>query len=72
MVDRQVRLLTCGFVFAIAGCGPLQTPLPPRLDDEGQKTVDQAWDNTLSEANRFDKQTLLDILMCTRVPVRRR
>jgi hypothetical protein len=51
---------------ALAGCGPLQTPLPQRPNAEGQRAIDEAWDKALRPVERFDHQTLLDILMCTK------
>lgn len=66
-MTRFRSLWWCGCVFALAvGCGPMQTPLPRRLKDEDQKEVNEAWENALSQANRYDNQTLLDILIVTR------
>jgi hypothetical protein len=63
---RQFLFLLVCFVIAsvLIGCGgPLQTPMPPRLDDDGQKTIDDAWEKALAPVNRHDHQTLLDLLM---------
>ncbi len=51
---------------AVAGCGPMQVPMPPRLDDEGQKKIDEGWDRALQPVEHFNHQTLLDMLMVTR------
>lgn len=62
----KARLFACVFAFWLTvGCGPLQRPLPLRLDDEGQKAVDEAWDKVMARVDRFDNQTLLDILIVT-------
>ncbi|WP_171472215.1 hypothetical protein [Frigoriglobus tundricola] len=50
---------------ALAGCGPLQAPLPARLDDGQQKAVNESWEQTLSPVDRFSKQSLLDFLLLT-------
>ena len=62
----NVRLLACGFAFWLAaGCLPMQVPLPQRLDDEGQKAVNDAWERVLVPVGRHDNQALLDILVVT-------
>jgi hypothetical protein len=61
---KRLFLFLCCCLFAGA-CGPLQTPMPPRLDDEGQKAIDESWDKALSPVNRFDHQALLDVLIGT-------
>jgi hypothetical protein len=63
---NRLHILVCGFVgLAVSGCGPLQAPLPARLDDEQQKAINESWDKALSPVNRFDNQSLLDILITT-------
>jgi hypothetical protein len=37
----------------------------PRLDDEGQKKIDEAWEKALSPLDRLDHQKLLDALIGT-------
>lgn len=62
----RLHILLCGFVgVALSGCGPLQAPLPARLDDEQQKAINESWDKALSPVNRFDNQSLLDLLITT-------
>jgi hypothetical protein len=48
---------------AMTGCGPLQAPMPARPDADVQKQIDEAWDKALGPVDRFDHQTLLDLLM---------
>jgi len=43
-----------------AGCGPMLSPMAPRLDVETQQKVDQIWNNLLTPVDRVDRQTLLD------------
>jgi len=56
------------FVLAltVAGCGPLQMPMPERPDAEQQKAIDDAWDKAVRPVDRYAHQTLLDILVATR------
>lgn len=63
----SVVLIAFGLILlGNTGCGPLQVPLPPRTDEKGQKEIDLAWNQALQPLNRFDHQTLLDILMETK------
>jgi len=62
---NRIFILFCSLGVALSGCGPLQTPLPARLDDEHQKSVNESWDKALSPPNRFNSQSLLDILLTT-------
>jgi hypothetical protein len=39
--------------------------MPPRLDDESQKEIEESWDKALTPVNRFDRQELLDALIGT-------
>lgn len=52
-------------VLAVVGCGPMQAPMPVRLEGEGQKQFDEAWNDALRPVDRFDHQTVLDFLMVT-------
>ena len=62
----KVRFLICGFVvWLAAGCGPMQRPLPPRLDPEGQKEINDAWETVMGRVDRFDNQAMLDLLIVT-------
>jgi hypothetical protein len=65
-MKRLLPLLGCCLLaLCTAACGPLQTPMPPRLDDEGQKAIDESWDKALSPVDRFDHQGILDLLIST-------
>ena len=66
-----MKLLQIVFCFAVlgmgvTGCGPMQVPMAPRLDDQGQKKIDEAWDQAVQPVNRYDHQALLDVLLVTR------
>jgi hypothetical protein len=51
----------------VAGCGgPMQAPLPPRLDAQGQKDIDDAWDRAIRQMGQYDHQALLDVLMISK------
>jgi hypothetical protein len=47
------------------GCGPMQAPLPERLDPESQKKIDDAWASVLTPPDRLGHQDLLDVLVGT-------
>ncbi len=55
----RFALLTV-LIASMTGCGPLVSPMAPRLEPEMQRQVDQAWDNLLTPVRRVDRQTLLD------------
>lgn len=61
----HILFCCCSLGLAVSGCGPLQTPLPSRLNDEQQKSINESWDKSLSPVDRFNNQSLLDILMAT-------
>jgi hypothetical protein len=44
----------------LAGCGPVFTPMMPRLDPATQNQVDRMWNNMLTPVNHVDRQALLD------------
>jgi hypothetical protein len=52
-------------VLAAAGCGPLQQPIPARLDDHAQKDIDAAWNAALTPVGRYDRGRWLDALVGT-------
>jgi hypothetical protein len=60
-MNRVLGLALAGLL--AAGCGPLHSPLPARLDDKGQKSVDESWEKALSPVGRYDHQGLLDVLL---------
>ena len=57
--------LACALAVTFAGCGPMQTPMPPRLNPDDQKQIDQSWDKAFTPAGRFDHQGLLDVMVGT-------
>lgn len=52
-------------VLVFAGCGPLQQPMPARLDPEAQKDIDAAWDAALAPVGKYDRRRWLDALVGT-------
>jgi hypothetical protein len=58
-------LCGCAVVFLMYGCGPMQMPMPVRLDANAQKNIDQTWDKALTPVGRFDHQGLLDFFLLT-------
>ncbi len=64
-MNRFHIVLACLSGLALSGCGPLPAPLPVRLDDEQQKSVNESWEKALSPADRFSNQSLLDLLLVT-------
>jgi hypothetical protein len=62
-----VLLSLCALTAFFQGCGPMRgpSPLPERLDDEGQKSIDEAWDRAFTPVNHLDRQGLLDGLVIT-------
>ena len=55
--------LSCALALTFIGCGPMQTPMPPRLDPDSQKQVDDSWDKAFEPVGRFDHQGLLDVMV---------
>lgn len=55
----------CLLGLATGACGPLHIPMPPRLDDEHQRAIDESWEKALTPVDGFDHQALLDILIGT-------
>jgi hypothetical protein len=55
--------LVCALVLLTSSCGPLQAPLPVRLDDDSQNKVDQAWEKALAANPPVGNQALLDALL---------
>src|SRR5690242_6495216 len=51
---------------SLVGCGPMGSgPMPPRLDAEHQKSIDDSWNKALTPPNNLDNQTILDALVLT-------
>jgi hypothetical protein len=59
---KRLVLLGC-FAAAVCGCGPMQLPMPVRLDEKGQKQIDEAWDKALTPIDRFDHAAMLDAFL---------
>ena len=61
------RLLFAALVLSIAplvGSGPMGSgPMPPRLEADEQKKIDDAWENALTPVDHLDRQTTLDTLL---------
>jgi hypothetical protein len=67
MQRHAFLLVVCGVFVCAFGCGPLRVPMAPRVDDDTQKRIDEAWENALAPTDRFDHQLLLDVLIGTGV-----
>jgi hypothetical protein len=63
MWRRVGALGLLGSLVLLSGCGPLQRPMPTRLDQEGQKQIDQSWDEALTPVDRLNRQQVLDVLV---------
>lgn len=62
----HVLSVSCFAGLVLSGCGPLPNPpLPARVDDETQKSINASWEKALSPVDRFDQQSLLDVLLTT-------
>ena len=62
---RTVFILCMCALSLVQGCRPLMSPMPVRLEDEQQKSINESWEKTLVPVDRFDSQTLLDIFLAT-------
>lgn len=65
-MTRILLLVPAAALILIAGCGPLQMPLPERLDPETQTKIDEGWSKAFAPVNRFDHQGLLDVMVGAR------
>ena len=53
-------------IAALVGCGPMNSsPMPPRLSDGDQKTIDESWDRALTPVDHLDRQAMLDAFVVT-------
>src|SRR5262245_66642654 len=50
---------------ALVGCGPMTSPMPPRLQADQQKEIDDAWEQALAPVSKHDRQTWLDTFVTT-------
>lgn len=55
----------CALALAVVvtGCGPMTAPLPERLDEKTQKSVEESWGRAFTPPARFDHQGLLDLMV---------
>ena len=44
--------LACALAVVFVGCGPMQSPLPPRLNPDDQKKIDDSWDRAFKKELR--------------------
>lgn len=50
----------------LSGCGPMGSgPMPPRLDADSQKQIDDGWEKALNPPDQLDRQALLDAMVVT-------
>lgn len=49
----------------LVGCGPMTSPMPPRLDANDQKQIDDVWEQALAPVGKHDRQTWLDTFVTT-------
>jgi hypothetical protein len=62
----RTRLLPALALAAVTlvGCGPMGSgPMPPRLEPDEQKKIDDAWDQALTPVDHLDRQATLDTLI---------
>jgi hypothetical protein len=53
-------------IIAFVGCGPMGSgPMPPRLEADEQKKIDDAWEQALTPVDKLDRQATLDTLIMT-------
>jgi hypothetical protein len=59
----NIRVLSVG-VLLLAGCqfGAMK-PMPERLSEQDQDTVEDMWQNAMDPATRHDRDVLLDVIM---------
>ena len=61
---RTILSVTALCVLALSGCGPMGSgPMPPRLDDNEQKQIDESWDKALTPVDRLDRRAVLVALV---------
>jgi hypothetical protein len=63
---KRLMTFVCGVAsIMLYGCGPMQMPMPVRLDAEGQKNIRESWDKALTPIDHFDHSALLDVFLLT-------
>ena len=64
MCKETLVVLSSSVLLAFAAaCGPMTHPMVIRLDEQEQKTVDDAWTNMLDPPHRLARDLLLDVLI---------
>lgn len=63
MKSLAISMSACALTLTFLGCGPMQTPLPQRLEPDVQRDLDASWNKAFSPVGRFDHQSLLDIMV---------
>jgi hypothetical protein len=65
-MSRAVGVALCALgAAAVVGCGPMAGPMPPRLEANDQKQIDDAWEQALAPVGKHDRQTWLDTFVVT-------
>jgi hypothetical protein len=60
-----ISVLVIG-VISLVGCGPMGTsPMPPRLEADQQKNIDDSWEKAVNPHDQLDRQAILDSLILT-------
>jgi hypothetical protein len=54
------------FALCLSGCGPMLSPMTPRLEEKEQKEIDEAWARAFTPAEKLDRRTLLDAMLVYR------
>jgi hypothetical protein len=51
-------------IVPVVGCGPMGSgPMPPRLEADEQKKIDDAWNTAFNPPDKLDRQGVLDALV---------
>jgi hypothetical protein len=65
-MSRAVGVALSALTAAVlVGCGPMTSPMPPRLQPSDQQQIDDAWEQALAPVGRHDRQAWLDTLVVT-------
>ena len=65
-MTRAVGVASFALTAAVlVGCGPMTSPMPPRLTPNDQKEIDDAWEQALAPVGKHDRQTWLDTFVVT-------
>ena len=59
----MLRVLIMFAILMTVGCGPLNTPMVQRVDDETQQEIDEGWNRALKPVDQLDRQQWLDIFV---------